>query len=45
MKRWVRTLMIVTGIMLMLILVIYTDPNSIKEIISQKYKPGRSLRH
>ena len=37
MKSWVRVLMIMTGIMLMLILVMYTDPNSIREFIREKY--------
>lgn len=43
MKHWVRILMIVTGIMLMLILVIYTDPNSVRELIRAKYKPARLM--
>ena len=41
MKHWVRILMIMTGIMLALVLVIYTDPKSVREFIRQKYKPAR----
>jgi hypothetical protein len=43
MKHRIRILMIVTGIMLMLILVIYTDPNSVRELIREKYRPARLL--
>jgi hypothetical protein len=35
--------MIVTGIMLMLILVMYTDPDSLREFIREKYKSARLL--
>ena len=43
MKPWIRILMIVTGIMLMLILVTYTDPNSVKEFILEKSQPARNV--
>jgi hypothetical protein len=43
MKHWVRILMIVTGIMLMIVVVVYTDPNSVREFIREKYTPARSV--
>jgi hypothetical protein len=36
MKPWLRTLMIVAGIMVMLILIIYTDPKSLREFLNEQ---------
>lgn len=36
MRSWLRTLMIVAGIMIMLILLIYTDPSSLREFLNEK---------
>jgi len=36
MKHWVRTVMIVAGIMVMLILLIYTDPTSLREFFNDQ---------
>jgi hypothetical protein len=41
MKPWVRTLMIVAGIMVMLILLIYTDPTSLREFVNEQTVPAR----
>jgi len=43
MKPWARTLMIVAGIMVMLILLIYTDPSALREFLNEKSAPTRAL--
>lgn len=43
MKMRIRVVMIVAGIMIAIILVMYTDPSSIKSLIRERYKPARHL--
>lgn len=42
MKPWVRTLMIVVGILVMLVLIIYTDPTSLREFFNEKSVHSRA---
>jgi hypothetical protein len=43
MKPWVRTLMIVAGIMVMLMLLVYTDPTSLRDLINEHRMPARTF--
>lgn len=42
MKPWVRVLMMVAGIMVMLILIVYTDPASLRKVISEMAESSRA---
>ena len=43
MRPWVRTVMIVVGIMVMLLLLVYTDPSSLRDFFDEKTAPTQGL--